>query len=279
MKTIISGIAIGIANIIPGVSGGTMMVVMGMFNKIMESIAGVFKVHNPNRMEELIFLGKILLGAIIGLVGFAKVIEFLFANYEVETMWWFIGMVACSIPVFLKKEIRNDRIRLLPFFIGMLVIFGISYFNPGATDSSLTVFPDVSMVLLLEMFLVGIVAGFTMLLPGVSGSMVLLIIGKYHIFKGYLANVTSFESTVLIPLCVMGIGILMGIVLSAKITKFLLEKNETTRMATLSLILGLVVASSFVLIPLVTYSMNVVLMSALAFVVGGAMVLLLEKLA
>lgn len=279
MKEFISGIAVGIANIIPGVSGGTMMVVMGVFNRIMEAIAGIFQLHNPNRKSDLLFLLKIAVGAVLGLVVFAKVIDFLFANYEVETLWWFIGMVIASIPVFLKKEMKNDKIRLLPFILGVAIILTITYLNPGKSAGSGVVFPEVTLMHLLFMCGIGFIAGFTMLLPGVSGSMVLLIIGQYHLFKGYLANVTSFEFNILAPLAIMGIGIVIGIVASAKMTKFLLEKSETSRINTLSLILGLVVASSFVLIPITTYTTNTVIVSIITFMIGAFMVFGLERLA
>lgn len=114
-----------------------------------------------------------------------------------------------------------------------------------------------------------------MLLPGVSGSMVLLILGQYYLFKSYLANVTSFQLDILIPLGFMGIGILLGIVASAKITGFCLKKN---RVATLSFILGLIVASSVVLIPFhATYDIMMIITSAIAFALGGVIVVLLNK--
>ncbi|MGL5540942.1 MAG: DUF368 domain-containing protein [Erysipelotrichaceae bacterium] len=278
MKELISGIAIGIANIIPGVSGGTMMVVMGMFNRIMDAISEVFKVKNPNRMQDIAFLMKILVGALIGLVAFAKVIEFLFARFEVQTMWWFIGMVALSIPVFMKKEMKNDKIRIVSFVAGLAVIFLIAFLNPGNGDVVLQEFPINTPMHLAFMVFIGVIAGFTMLLPGVSGSMVLLIIGQYHLFKGYLAAVTQLDFNIFLPLAFMGSGILLGIVLSAKVTKYLLEKSPSSRVHTLSFILGLVVASSIVLIPFTSYTLGLALTCLATFGIGGAMVLMLEKL-
>lgn len=107
IRTIIGGIAIGIANIIPGVSGGTMMVILGVFNRVMDAISNLLKRDNPNRLADLLFLGELLLGAAIGLIGFAKVLGYLLSEFEVQTMYWFIGLIAFSIPVFLKAEVKR----------------------------------------------------------------------------------------------------------------------------------------------------------------------------
>ena len=72
IKNIIGGIAVGIANVIPGVSGGTMMVILGIFDHMMSAISGVFKVHNPDRKADILFLLQVLIGAAIGLVGFSS---------------------------------------------------------------------------------------------------------------------------------------------------------------------------------------------------------------
>mgnify|MGYP002116878544 CR=1 FL=1 len=72
IKNIIGGIAVGIANVIPGVSGGTMMVILGIFNRMMDAISGIFKKENPNRKEDIIFIFQVLVGAGVGIIGFAK---------------------------------------------------------------------------------------------------------------------------------------------------------------------------------------------------------------
>lgn len=276
IKNLIGGIAVGIANVIPGVSGGTMMVILGIFNQVMESISGIFKPHNPKRKKDILFLLQVLLGAGIGLVGFAKVLEYLFAEFPTQTIFWFIGLVLFSIPVFMKSEMKSDRCSWLFLAIGMLLIFLINYMNPGKEDLAVNPeFPIVSVALCIEMIWIGFIGGFAMLLPGVSGSMVLLILGKYYLFKSYLANAISFQMDILIPLLFMGVGILLGIVVSAKITGFCLKRS---RSATLSFILGLIIASSIVMIPLhAAYDIALILTSAVAFAFGGIVIVLLNK--
>lgn len=277
VKNIVGGIAVGIANVIPGVSGGTMMVILGIFNRLMEVISTIFKKENDHRREDIIFLVQVLLGAAIGLVGFAKILEFLFNEFPTQTMYWFIGLIALSIPLFLKSEMEGQKIKLLPLLAGLAVIFGLEFLNPGekAVDVN-PAFPVVTLWLCIKMVFVGMIGGATMLMPGVSGSMVLLILGEYYLFKSYLAHVTSFSLEVLIPLGFMGIGILLGIILSAKVCDFFLKRNKP---AFLSFILGLIIASSLVLIPFdASYDMFVVITSVIAFIFGGVIVLGLGKL-
>ena len=116
-----------------------------------------------------------------------------------------------------------------------------------------------------------------MLFPGVSGSMVLLIFNQYYLFKSYVAAVTTFAPDVLISLVFIGIGVVLGIVASAALTGFALKKS---RIATLSFILGLIIASSIVLIPFhASYDVFTILTSAFAVILGGVLVALLNKLA
>lgn len=252
------------------------MVILGIFNQVMDSISGVFKPHNPNRKKDILFLAQVLIGAAIGLIGFAKVLEFLFADYPTQTMYWFIGLVLFSIPIFMKSEMKTDKCSWLFVIIGMALIFIINFMNPGKEELAVNpVFPFVTITLCIQMIFIGFVGGFAMLLPGVSGSMVLLILGQYYLFKSYLANVTSFQLDILIPLGFMGIGIILGIVASAKVTGYFLKRN---RIATLSFILGLIIASSIVLIPLhATYDIMTIITSLIAFILGGVIVVLLNK--
>lgn len=278
IRTIIGGIAVGIANIIPGVSGGTMMVILGVFNRVMDAISNLLKRDNPNRLADVLFLGELLLGAAIGLIGFAKVLGYLLSEFEVQTMYWFIGLIAFSIPVFLKAEVKGKgKVKGLPTLIGMAIIFALVYFNPGEASDVHVVYPDVSVWLCVKLVLIGAIGGASMLLPGVSGSMVLLILGEYYLFRAYLANVLLFQLNILIPLGFMGIGIILGIVISAKVCGYFLKHNHD---ATISFILGLIIASTLVLIPLdAAYDMNLILTSFISFAFGGVMVMGIEKIA
>lgn len=277
IKNIIGGIAIGIANVIPGVSGGTMMVILGIFNRMMEAISGIFKRVNPNRKDDIIFIFQVLVGAAIGIVGFAKILEILFDYYPTQTIYWFIGLIAFSIPLFVKGEMEGEKLAIVPFVCGLAIIFGLEFLNPGEGNTVVNPdFPPLSSGLFIKMVIIGTISGATMIMPGVSGSMVLLILGEYYLFKSYLAHVTSFSLDVIMPLGFMAIGIAFGIVVSAKLCQYF---TRTHKAGFLSLILGLIIASSLVLIPFdVSYDFNLILTSLLAALFGGIIVFGLSKI-
>lgn len=278
LRNIIGGIAVGIANIIPGVSGGTMMVILGIFQKAMDAISGIFKPHNPQRKEQFFFLVQVLVGAAIGLIGFAKILNILFEYYPTQTIYWFIGLVVFSIPLFMKSEVKGEKVNWIWIVLGMALIFLIQFLSPASDQVVVNPqFPEISVMHCITMAVAGFISGFAMLLPGVSGSMVLLIFGQYYLFKSYVAAVTTFQFDVLLSLCFIAIGVVLGIIASAAITSIALKKN---RIATLSFILGLIIASSIVLIPFqAQYDLLTILTSALAVGLGGIIVALLNKFA
>lgn len=275
LKTIIGGIAVGIANIIPGVSGGTMMVVLGIFDPLMEAINDFLSVKSKDRLGAFKYIVTVLIGAVIGLIGFANVIEFLFANYYVPTMFWFIGLIIFSIPALLRTEQQGNKLDIPFFLIGILVIVAMYYFSPEKGDVVIKVFPAISLMRCIKLIFVGMISGATMILPGVSGSMMMLIIGEYYYFKSYIANVLSFELIIIVPLAFIALGILLGIILGAKGTNYCLNKY---RKQTISLILGLIIASSVVLIPLEGYNLMTIILSVIGFSLGGAIVIGLDKI-
>jgi len=276
IKNLISGAAVGIANIIPGVSGGTMLVILGLFDKVMESISNVFKLKNPNRVKDILFLLQVLIGAGIGIVGFARILDWLFVICPVQTMFWFIGLILLSIPTLIKSELKGGKFSWIAFAIGAIIIFAITYFKPAEQELTITNFPPITIQHLIIMVVVGMIAGGTMILPGVSGSMILLIIGQYYLFKSYISNVTSFEPSIIISLIFIAIGVGSGILLSSRLTTYFL-KNK--RSHTVSFIIGLVVASTIVLIPInESYNASLILTSIASLAFGAGIVYLINKL-
>ena len=112
-----------------------------------------------------------------------------------------------------------------------------------------------------------------MIFPGVSGSMVLLVIGWYHMFKGYVANVTTFKLKILIPLVLIAIGVLLGIVVSAKLTNYLLKHHKRN---TMSLIFGLIVMSAIVIIPVGNYTLSNTISSIIMFIFGASIIIMFD---
>ena len=240
---ILRGCAIGIANIIPGVSGGTLAVSMGIYDKIISSVTGLFR-HLRKSVTTLL---PYCIGTAVGLLGLSFIIEFLFARYPLPTILLFIGLILGGVPAIWQK-IRGQKIDaigvvLFILFFALLVLLPVI---AGEERTDLVLTP--SILTGVKLFFVGIIASATMVIPGVSGSMILMSLGYY---APILSSITAFvravldfnisaalaECAVLVP---FGIGVLVGIFAIAKLIEFLLARFETY---TYCAVLGLVAAS------------------------------------
>lgn len=282
IKNVVCGILVGIANIIPGVSGGTIIVILGLFDKLMDAISNVFKlkISFKERLENLWFIMQVLIGAAIGLVAFAKILNYLFVHFELQTIALFAGLILLSLPMLKKEEMDGKKINILFFILGVLTIGIINYLSPGEEGNIVTyeelISKSLTPAFIGSLILMGVIGGATMIFPGVSGSMVLLVLGWYHMFKGYVAAVTTFDMKILIPLAFIAIGVGLGIIFSAKLTSFLLKKYKTN---TMSFILGLIIMSAIVIFPLKKelYTFGNIITSVITFILGGVLIVLLEK--
>ncbi len=290
IRGVTGGIAVGIANVIPGVSGGTMMAIMNIFDRTMNAISDLTKKDNDHRVKDIIFLGEVLLGAVIGILGFSMLIEWLFATIPMPTVFWFVGLVALSVPVFINNQMDGEKVHFGGLSVGVLIIAVLTAVKvlvfPEDGGEQTFALPAFEMLVCVQMLVAGVVSGFAMLLPGVSGSLMLMILGMYEtVYFCYVNNASelfknlSLDTIVkFIPAGFFAIGVLLGIVLSAKATAFALKKNKRV---TLSFILGLVAASAVSIVFLnlgeMTAQIPMVIGAVVAFALGGAIVLLLGK--
>ncbi len=247
LKNLLKGMVIGIANIIPGVSGGTMMVSMGIYDKLIHCITHLFSEWKEN----LKFLFSIFLGAGLALVGLSFVIEPAFEYFPLQTNCLFIGLIVGGIPAIwakIKEPSGAVRIKigyLIPFlmFFGLVVGMAVMGETEGkAADLSLSLWSIV------KLFLVGIVASATMVIPGVSGSMMLLLLGYYNpiieTINLFIKSLVTMNIDGLVQSCGVlipaGIGIVVGIFAIAKLVEIVLEKYP---LYAYWAIMGLIVAS------------------------------------
>ncbi len=275
LKDFLKGMVIGIANIIPGVSGGTMMVSMGIYDKLIHCITHLFSKFKEN----LKFLLPIFLGAGAALIGLSFVIEPAFEHFPLQTNCLFIGLIFGGIPA-IWKNLKNDdgKVKpnvshLIPFIIFFAIVVGMALL--GGTEGTEV---DLSFNFLsaLKLFGVGIIASATMVIPGVSGSMMLLLLGYYNpiieAINDFVKSIVKWNVDgilngcgILIPL---GIGIVIGIFAIAKIIEIVLAKFP---LYAYWAILGLIVASpiSILLVGEIgTITVVNVLVSIVTFVVG-----------
>ncbi len=189
MINIVQGIVIGVVNIIPGISGGTALVFLGIFDKTMKSISNIIKLeHIANKKDDLLFLIKIAIGFLIGVIIFAKTIDYLFINYFIQTMYWFIGLIVFSLPIIIKNEMKDIKFSKLYFLLGLCIVSLTYLFNINQEPNFIiTNFPDIKFIFLLKLILLGTMAGIMTIIPGVSGSMFLLILGQYSLIQSYIA--------------------------------------------------------------------------------------------
>lgn len=265
VKDILRGIAIGIANIIPGVSGGTMMVSMGIYDEVICAVTGVFK-HFKESVRTLL---PYAIGMGIGIVGLSFVIGYLFAEYPLQTAMLFIGLIFGGLPlIFPKVAGKKPCIAEIVVFVAFFgLIIWMQFWGEG-NSQVLAVEPKTMVTL----FFVGALAAATMVIPGVSGSMMLMSLGYYtpiidHINAFVIALVTLDFGTVWYCMGILmpfGIGVLLGIFLIAKLVEHLLKQHE--RM-TYFAILGLVTSSPIAVLA----GMNLGTVSIAAIIAGVAM--------
>ena len=229
IKQILQGMVVGIANIIPGVSGGTMMVAMGLYDRLIHAITHL-KSEFKDSMKLLI---PIFAGAGIAIVALSRLFEFLLATYPIPTNFAFCLLIAGSLP-FIFKKVKGHKVtvsKIIPFliFFGVVILMALLGETGGASA-------DVSFgfVNLLKLFGVGIIAAATMVVPGVSGSMMLMLLGYYDtilkVINDFVDALVKFDMGGLMTgvgiLAPFGIGVVIGIFLIAKIIEFIFSKAE-----------------------------------------------------
>lgn len=247
----IKGIFIGIANIIPGVSGGTIALSMGIYDKLIGAVSNFLK----DWKKSLITLLPILVGCGIGLIGFAFAIEYLLSEHTFVTCMAFIGLILGGLPILIRQmkeklRARGGSIRISDI-LAFVLLFALAIFLPMLNSEeevlkTLTATPGTMVI----MFLIGIIASATMVIPGVSGSLVLMILGYYYgiieSIKTFLESLKAFDIPALtngfLILFPLGVGILLGIFLIAKLITFLFDRYGVQ---TYCAILGLILSSPF----------------------------------
>ncbi|MBQ8559832.1 MAG: DUF368 domain-containing protein [Tyzzerella sp.] len=271
LKLILQGMAVGIANIIPGVSGGTMMVAMGLYDKLIHCIT-----HLKSEFKKsLKLLIPIFAGAGLAIIVLSRLFEYLLEVHPIPTNFAFCGLIAGSLP-FIVKKVKGHSVtigKIIPFlvFFAVVIVMALMGESSGAAaDVSFT------LVNVIKLFAVGVIAAATMVVPGVSGSMMLMLLGYYDTI---LATINDcIDALVALDfagimkavgiLAPFGIGVVVGIFLIAKIIEFIFARAEIHAYYA---IIGLIVASPIAILIQTDWSsisIPTALISAGAFIVG-----------
>ena len=239
--TFIKGFILGVANVIPGVSGGTLAVTLGLYEQLLESIGNFFK--EPKKYFKLLL--PIILGVLTAIITTSKLVTYALNNFKAQTIFLFIGLICGGVSLIMRKTRgKSNFVNLLIFFITFIIVIGINFLEIGKLSIS---FSSMHIGDYLLLALIGFVASSAMVIPGISGSFVLMLFGYYEKIMATISNLTNFNElwanlTILIP---FGIGVLMGIVSMARLITKLIKKYEDK---TYFAILGFVDSSIVLLI-------------------------------
>lgn len=278
---LIKGGLIGVSNIIPGVSGGTMMVSLGIYDKLIWSITHLFS----DFKKSIRFLLPILAGCVISIALLSKVFTYLLTHFAIETTLAFCGLIIGSLPM-VTKEVRSAKFKawyLIPFALFFAFIVLSSFFQESSGQDASIVLNPMGIFML---FLAGIVSAGAMVVPGVSGSMVLMLMGYYKPILALVSTAISALVTFNWPTllwCIgaalpFALGMIFGIFGIAKVIEWLFNHfNIPCHWA----ITGLVVASPIALLLSLNWS-SLSLISGLiglvCFFIGCFISYTLEKL-
>jgi len=255
LKYVIGGIFIGSANVVPGVSGGTVAVVLGLYEKIIAALS--IKTLVRKFKSTFLFFAALACGAAVGILLVARGIEWTLARYPLLGVSFFIGLIIGGVPQLVGhyRAYRFHFYDLALFALGMGIALLPFVFDIDVSES-ISATNEVSNVMLL---ISGFVAAITMVLPGISGSLALIELGSY----AYILNaITSLNVPVLL---LFALGVVVGIFTCAKMMRALLKKVPRE---TWALILGLVIGSIIFLWPSIPERFGYGLLMVGLFLVG-----------
>lgn len=261
-KNFFKGIAVGVATLVPGVSGGTMAVILGIYDDLIHAIGSFFE----DWKKHFILLLQIGLGALAGMALFSKLLENAMIRIPFEMKFLFMGIIIGGLPVLYRKSRelgKRDYKDFIFLIIGFATVLLMSA-EPQATTTMATSKGLISMVFL---FIAGIVIAVALILPGISGSFMLLALGLYGVT---LNAINTLNIPFLIPL---GLGVLVGTLATTKIIEKLLQRYPGK---TYMLIIGFVVGSLIPVFPGMPSSVHI-LTSIATFIIGFLAILWLGK--
>ena len=257
------GVVIGVANIIPGVSGGTLAVILRIYERLVTSIRDVLSLRG-GWTKHIPFLLQIAVGAAVGLVGLARVIEFLLETHTASTQLFFMGLILGSVPALLRQSrgLRLSAGQILTFALALAAVIALSLATEGAAGR---VYTERSVGTAALFLASGIAGAAAMVVPGISGSFLLLLIGTYA------SIISAINSLDFFILGATAVGVLVGLGLITRVIAWLFQHAPGL---TYAAILGLVAGSLVRLWPGLPAGLGW-LWGLAAFVLGAALALAL----
>jgi len=240
ISILFKGIAMGAANVIPGVSGGTIALITNIFERLINAIKSfdfkALKLLFTGKIKEfavytdLYFLIAVFTGVVIAIVSLARIFDFLFENYPVYIWAYFFGLVLASV-YFVGKTVQRWNIPVvLSFLVGTAIAIAISVLNPATENDGF-----------FYLMLCGVAGICSMILPGLSGSFILFIMGNYKLVV--IDAVNNLDAGILLP---VAIGAIAGLLAFSHLLSWVLKRF---RNQTIALLTGFILGSLRILWP------------------------------
>lgn len=275
--TALQGLCMALADSVPGVSGGTVAFILGYYEKFINSLNALVS-KDSDKKEALKFLGKLGVGWAIGLILASLVLSSVFETHIYAISSLFIGFILFAIPSIIKEEkdtLKGKYQYLIFTVIGIAVVALLTFFNPTSGGGINVDINSLNIGICIYAFVVGMVAISAMILPGISGSTILLIFGLYIPIINSIKEVLHLQLEYLPILIVFGFGVLAGIALIIKLVKKALDKYRTQTIYT---VIGLMIGSLYAIVMGPTTlkvpqeAMNFGTFNILFFVIGAAVI-------
>lgn len=281
----IRGFFMALADSVPGVSGGTIAFILGFYDKFINSLNNLVTGSKEERLEAIKFLVKLGIGWIFGFVLSVLFITSIFEKHIYEISSLFIGFIILAIPIIFKEEresIIGKYKNIIFLIIGIVIVAGITYFNPASSGGKgVSVSIDhLNIGLVIYIFISAMIAISAMVLPGISGSTILLIFGLYAPILGAIKEVIKFNFDYLPIVIVFVLGVVTGILVTIRGVKYALANY---RSQTIYCVLGLMIGSLYAVtmgptsLEVPKAPMDIHSFSIIYFVIGGAIIFALER--
>lgn len=246
---ILGGFLMALADSVPGVSGGTIAFIIGIYDEFITSLNNIVSREKEKRMAALKFLVTMGSGWIIGMAIASLVIKAVFEKniYEISSL--FLGFVLFAIPIILLEEkdaFIGKYKNIVCFIFGVVLVCVITYLSGYITGSGVSLaFGEFGVGTGILLFICGMCAISAMVLPGISGSTLMLVFGFYQAIMTGIAGILHFELKYFLGLFIFGLGCIAGICTSVKGLKYLLEKHRSAIMYS---IIGMMIGSLYAIV-------------------------------
>lgn len=275
-----NGFMMALADSVPGVSGGSIAFILGFYDNFVNALDSLL--YKDKRKDGLKYLFKLGIGWVFGMALSVLILTKVFETHIYQISSLFIGFILLSIPIIIKEEkdtLKKNYFNVFFAILGIILVVAITYFNSTQlTSMSLT---NLTVSHAIYIFLVGMIAISAMILPGISGSTLLLIFGLYLPVITGIKDLLHLNFSSFFGLVIFGLGVIAGILSIIKALKKALEKFRTQ---TIYLIIGLMLGSLYAIIMGPTTldnpvdPININNFSILFFIIGGLVILGLQKI-